>query len=507
MEIIKKYFGKILSFLRVRTVAGGLEISDQVLRLAYYDGGTWQTAAAILGPGVMERGVVKDAAALSAALLSLRAKIRALKNPKKKMNVVVSLSSASVYTQSFTLPQMGDRELGKAIDLNIQMSSPDDLAKSYFGSEVLARDDEHVRLEIASSFIDRQIVDDIVRLLFAAGFISVFVESRALSLARIMRERAVGIDLEQSYLLLDIDNAGIDFLVIRKGRLYFEYATPWADIADAKGQVAMEKFTETISANLRQVMNFYHQHWQDVLSGVIVSSIMSPAEVQSTVQEVSALPVLPLTLSAEQEIPLEWFVAFGAGVRGVKGDINDKEINLAGEGAADAFHKEQAETFLELWQVLVPAALGVLVITLWFAYNFLVMTQGQLAASASPVEQSRQDAAIEMLQASSTAFNNDVQIALAVQSHADVSHRIIDELYTVAASSSVNISSLALQGLSSPVALSGVAATEDDIVEFKNLIEADPNFGPVNLPLSDIQPSLSAYSFSMTFPVAPHAFQ
>ena len=507
MEIIKQYFGKVLSFLRVRTVAGGLEISDQVLRFAYYDGKEWQMAAAILGPDVMERGVIKNDEAFLAALLSLRSKIRALKNPKKKMNVVVSLSSASIYTQSFTLPQMGENELGKAIDLNIQMSSPDDLEKSYFGSEVLARDDEHVRLEIASSFIDRQIVDDIVRLLFSAGFIAVFVESRALSLARIMRARAVGIDLEQSYLLLDIDNAGIDFLIVRKGKLYFEYATPWADIADEKGQVAMEKFTETITANLRQVMNFYHQHWQDVLSGVIVSSIMSPAEVQATVQEVSALPVLPLTLSAEQTIPLEWFVAFGAGVRGVTGDINDKEINLAGEGAEDAFRKEQAQTFLELWEVLVPAALGVLVITLWLAYNFLVMTQGQLVASAPPVGQGRQDAAIAALQASSTAFNHDVQVALAVQSHADVSHKIIDELYIIAASSSVNISSLAFQGPTAPIALSGVAATEDDIVEFKNLIEADPNFGPANLPLSDIQPSLSAYSFSMTFPLAANAFQ
>jgi hypothetical protein len=507
MEIIKRYFGKLLSFLRVRTVAGGLEISDQVLRLAYFDRGAWQTAAAVLGPSVMERGVIKDPAAFSAALLALRSKVRALRSRKRNMNVVVSLSSASIYTQSFTLPQMGDRELGKAIDLNIQMSSPDDLQKSYFGSEVLNRDDEHVRLEIAAAFIDRQIVDDIIGLLFSAGLIAVFVESRALSLARIVREHAAGIDLDQSYLLLDVDNAGIDFLVLRKGHLYFEYSTPWADIADDKGQVAVEKFNETIAANLRQVMNFYHQHWQDVLSGVIVSSVMSQEEVQSIAQEVSALPALPLTLSAEQEIPPEWFVAFGAGLRGAKGDMNDKEINLAGEGAADAFRKEQAERFLELWQVLVPAALGILVITLWLAYNFLVVTQQQLAAGAVPAEQSRQDVAIAALQASSTAFNQDVQVALAVQSHADKSHKIIDEVYRIAASSSVNVSSLAFQGASSPIALSGVAATEDDIVEFKDLIEADPNFGPANLPLSDIQPSLSAYSFSITFPLAEKAFQ
>jgi hypothetical protein len=84
---------------------------------------------------------------------------------------------------------------------------------------------------------------------------------------------------------------------------------------------------------------------------------------------------------------------------------------------------------------------------------------------------------------------------------------ILDEIANLAAKSSVSIDSLTFQGASAPISLSGVASTEDDIVQFKNLVAADPNFGTVNLPLSGIQPSLSAYSFSMTFPLAANAFQ
>lgn len=508
MEKVKLYFGKVLSFLRVRTVAGGLEISDQVLRLAYFDGKAWQMAAAVLGPGVMERGMIKDAEAFSTALLSLRTKVPALKRRAKNMNVVVSLSSASIYTQSFTLPAMEGAELERAIDLNIQMTSPDDLSKSYFGSEVLARDDEKVRLEISAAFIDRKIVDDLIQLLFGAGFIAVFVESRALSLARAVREKGADIDASKPYLLLDIDNAGIDFLVMRGGKLYFEYATPWVDVADDKGQMTTEKLNETVTTNLRQVMNFYHQHWQDTLNGIVVSSMILQEEMLSLAQGVSLLPAIPLALATEQTISSEWFVAFGAGLRGAKANMNDKEINLAGEGAADAFREEQVEHFLEMWQVLVPAALGILVVTLALAYNFLVSAGKQLASDeALSQQQGRQAAEIRALQASSTGFNQEVDLVLAAQSHADKSHMIFNELYGIAATSSVNISRLSFKGVSAPVSLSGVAPTEDDIVQFKTMIEADPNFGPANLPLADIQPSANSFSFSMTFPLATNAFQ
>ena len=67
--------------------------------------------------------------------------------------------------------------------------------------------------------------------------------------------------MNKSYLLLDIDNSGIDFLIIRKGKLYFEYASRWNDLADQKGQIYVTKFKEALEADMRQVMNFYTQHW------------------------------------------------------------------------------------------------------------------------------------------------------------------------------------------------------------------------------------------------------
>jgi len=72
METLKRYLRKLLSLLRVRVVAGGLEISDQVLRLVYFDGKVLQMAAVVLGPGVMEKGAIKDATAFVDALHAVK---------------------------------------------------------------------------------------------------------------------------------------------------------------------------------------------------------------------------------------------------------------------------------------------------------------------------------------------------------------------------------------------------------------------------------------------------
>lgn len=45
--------GKLLRILHIRPIAGGLEVTDHLLRLAYFDGAAWQFRAvsiAVLSP-------------------------------------------------------------------------------------------------------------------------------------------------------------------------------------------------------------------------------------------------------------------------------------------------------------------------------------------------------------------------------------------------------------------------------------------------------------------------
>jgi hypothetical protein len=503
---IRTFWKKLLSFLRVRLTQCGLEISDQVLRIAHFDGSSWQTAAVRLEPGILENGKVKNEEAFAAALLALRSKLPVTRDHKKKISAAISLSSINIYSQVFSLPMIEGKDLEKAIELNVQMVSPMDVSQVYSGWQILGRDEASLRTEVIAAFAEKQAVDDVIRILFKVGFITTTVESRALALMRIFREQSDAFDAQKSYLLVDIDNSGIDFLIIRKGGLYFEYGTQWADVTDEKGQISIAKFDETISGSMRQVTNFYDQHWKDPLSSVIVSSGLLWDETQKALANASTLPVLPLVLAKTSSLSPEWFVALGCSIRNFASTGKDKEVNLLGEGAGDAFRREQIKHFLSLWRVLVPVAFALLLAVFITADAFLMQTNSALQSQSSLQLSKADNDEIQNLESSSTDFNNLVALVESVESMQNPKSPLIQYMLNLAASSSVELNNISFPGADAPMLVAGNASSEDEVVNFKNAVQADPHFGTVNLPLANIQENAGSFSFSMTFPVTSDVF-
>ncbi len=505
--MMKSYLKKILSLLHVSIPPDGLEVSDQVLRFAYFYRNAWQMEAVRLAPGVMEKGVIKDAPAFAAALHELKSKLPLAKRKKRIFNVFVAMSSVNMYSQVFTLPFMEGGDLDKAIDLNVQMISPMDISRAYFGWQLLDRNETTLRSEVAAAFADKAIVDAMTQALYTAGFVTVGVESRALALVRVLREKGAEVDKKQSYLLVDVDNAGVDFLIIRNGALYFEYATSWADLADEKGQIAVTKFEEVLSSNIRQVLNFYSQHWPEPMHGIILSAVAFGDEAIRAIQTSSVLPVIPFALVTNgKQISLEWLVAFGCGLRGLHADLKDKEINLSSDGAMDAFHEEQMVDFLGLWRVLVPVVLGCLVVIFILADNFLGMTKSSIESSAGFTQREGGLTEIAALTASSTAFNQSVMLVANAEARTNHNYLMIADINAVAAANNITISNISFQSTSTPILIAGSASSETQIAAFRDAIQSDPHFGTVNLPLLNIQASGGVYTFSMSFPLSSAGF-
>jgi len=413
----------------------------------------------------------------------------------------------SIYSQVFTLPMMEGSDLDKAIDLNVQMASPVAIDQAYFGWQVLGHDETNLRSEISAAFVDKMVVDDMTQALYAAGFITVGIESRALALVRVLREEAVGIDNAKSYLVLDIDNTGVDFLIVRNGRLYFEYANLWNDIADAKGEVSVEKFEETLESSLRQVTNFYTQHWPEPLAAVVLSAAAFKDEAAKAVGTALLLPIVPLVLEVGQAVPPEWYIAFGCGLRGLNTSKVNNEINLSGEGAMDIFHEEQIAGFFALWQILVPAVLGFLVIMLVLADNFLGMTRSSIESQPAFNQHGTEVTEVKTLQASSTAFNQSVALIANTESKISKAYLLITEVNGIAAAITITITGITFQSATAPVLLTGVARSAAQIATFKDAIQGDPHFGAVTLPIADIQQdNAGGYSFSMSFPLSSTGF-
>ncbi len=498
MQKISFYFNKLLAALRARSMVSGLDISDQVLRLVYFDGAVWQLHTVRIEPGVLEGGRVKNRDALLAALRALKEQSKIDGgNKKKKVNVAIALSSVNTYTQVFTLPQVNRNELEKAIELNVQMASPGDAAKIDSGWQVVGRNRESGQVDILSAFIDRDIVDEMVQALFEANFLVVALEPRSIALARILREKAAGVDITKSYLLVDIGNTGMDFFIIRNGKPYFQYVTAWSDVADEKGNIQVENFRTQLTMNLHQVLNFYGQHWTDPVSAVIVSAVMLQDEIEKTVAEKFSFPAIRMTLEMGQSISSEWLVPLGSSLWSPELTLGEAPINLLGAGWRDRFYEEELFQFLGFWQILLPIMLAVLIVVFVGANSFLANAKTTIQAESSINNNSAQASKIAALEASSTQFNAEAVAIQQIEMLPDPATGLVGAVNAAATANQITIGHLSFSD--STATLDGSAVSENNIIAFKDALEQDSGVSSINLPLTGIESSGSGYTFTVTF--------
>ncbi|MEK7507560.1 MAG: hypothetical protein AAB602_00540, partial [Patescibacteria group bacterium] len=390
--------------------------------------------------------------------------------------------------------------LDRAIQLNIEMVSPMDTSRAYSGWQKVGENQGSLQLEILSAFIDRAVVDEITKALLAADFIPVVIESRALALTRFLREEGsqMGIDMNKSHVLIHIDNSGIDFLIIRQGQLYFEYFNPWRDIADEKGAISPQAFESEVIRSLRQVVNFYNQHWIDSLSEVVISAAALKDETKKIIADNFSFLVLELIFK-DKGITPEWHVALGCGFRGESPRSQDRELSLLGIGAQEEFHEEQVVLFLDFWRVLMPAALGLFLCVFFLSYLFLAQTRSGLRSQSlfslgnSGLEEGR------ILQARAQEFNRLTSLFSAVRASQVSKSRLIEKIRGISESVGITVAQINFRGSSVPILVSGEARSEDKLTAFKNALAGDAGFKNINLNLSDIRKAVTGISFSITF--------
>lgn len=454
-------FGKnILKFLRVRPIVGGLEISDTVARYSIWDGRAWIDKSLRLPPNLVQGGKISDYPRFVAAMRELHALIA----PKGRLaNVVLSLSSVNVYSQVFSLPVIEGENLDKAIQLNIQMVSPAQSSETYSGWQMLGEDQQSVRLEILSSFINREVVDEILRGLREAKFIVHSVESRALSLTRLIRQMGAGFDPKQSYLALSLDSSGLEFLVIRHGQLYFHYFNSWQDLYGAEKQISKTIFEAAIIRNMHQVLNFYNSHWSDPLAGVYISTTALKDDIIRIIQTNFQVNILELQLTSPVPVNPDWYVCLGSALRGFFSQKDDQEISLLGMTAQEEFSRSQLVSFFNFWALLLPVSLLILVSVFFSAKFFLDRTSAALKAE-SQIGTESQLAEIRNLQSKMNEFNQ--MVTLIESSKAKASRlEIMNGLRPLATSYGISILHFTQQGPNS-YNMTGKAPTETSLRSF-----------------------------------------
>lgn len=496
------FWKKIFSLLRIRPLSGGLEISDNSLRFAYFDGSSWKFAGLRLPPGVIREGDIKDEEKFMGALMELRNQILGEDDKNRFIEAVVSLSSVNVYSQVFSLPIIEGENLEKAVQLNIQMVSPGKSSETYSGWQLVGKDQKSLRLEIMSAFINRAIVDKVNQSLKKARFLVHSIESKAIALVRFMKEVVSGFDKEKPYIVITLDNKGIEFLVIRNAQLYFQYSTLWSEIQGSERQISITNFETVVVRNLHQVLNYYNSHWPEPLTEIFILTDNLKDQLIKVVAENFSLKVNLTELSGGRSVASEWFVSMGSGLRSIVPRSKDAEISLLGISAQDEYRQNQLVEFINFWRILIPIALGVLLLVFIGSDVFLTGIKKNLESKMVSGADASQIKEMNELKQTVQDFNRSINLISKAEQSAGSQTVLLNKVNGLLRSNDLILSRLARQGEGSPINVSGWAKSEDQILNFKKALDNDPSFKSVNLPLSDIKPGSQGLFFSVSFLMA-----
>ena len=177
----------------------------------------------------------------------------------------------------------------------------------------------------------------------------------------------------------------------------------------------------------------------------------------------------------------------------------DKEVSLLGIGAAEEFRREQAIVFVGFWRLLVPLALGLLIISFMSSDIFLTQMRHSLEARSLPVLSGEQASEYSTLAAQAEDFNRSVEFIKGVQDSSFSKGKLLDKISGIVSAAGITLNHLSFQDIDSPVNLSGIAKSEDQVIAFKAALANNPEFKEVNLPFSNIKTDSEGVSFSLTF--------
>ncbi|TSC83102.1 MAG: Uncharacterized protein G01um101419_253 [Parcubacteria group bacterium Gr01-1014_19] len=498
------------NFLRLLSptpMIGGLEIGDLALRFLRLEDGKIKQASVQLPPGVIVEGKVIEREKLVAALRKLHQQID---HSKKITHSVLVMPASNVYTQSFSMPMVAEKNLQETAKLNMEMVSPIDSKQAYSGYQIIG-ETKPGQLEALGAFVSIKEVDDLRSALQEANFDVIAVEFIGMSLTRLVKNYSAGLKPDVPYLIIHLSGDGPDLMIVKNGHLYFNYFHSWSAIQSEIGGRKMESadVLEFLSTHIRQVLNFYTSRWGGAINDIQVIANPISADILETAKKNFGIDAKILTIGKYNQITPLWYATLGAALRGMMPRSKDKDLTLTDTGVDVGYYREALFNFIRGWRGVISVVLGFLLIVFGVADIFLYRTSTSLAEdlnnrSLVPLSE------IQALQTEVQAFNRNVDYALKAQAASDSWAPIFDKVLA-------HIRSLAGQKItidrfyidqSLSALMIAKASNDSAVINFKNAMLKEPNFENVVLPLSNIKVNQDGtVSFTLQFKIKSLKFE
>lgn len=416
-----------------------------------------------LPKGVIVNGKVKNPDQLVNSLKQLKKK---LKDGKQFLNVIVSIPSSNVYMQVFNLPTVPKNRLNEVAGLNLKLISPINVRSAYYDWQTLSGN------QYLGAFISAEIIDKLSQSLEKAGFNIAAIEPAPLSLARVLEKKLL--DAGDPHIGIYFSGSGLEFFVLRKGQIYFNYFSP-----------ETKNIELVISQELQRLSGFYIGKWGEPVKHLVVSGITLT---QNFGMEVHVVNVNP---------------AQGAALRGLIPRADDHLISLAQADTEEKFFRGRVSAFLQLWRSITISAL-IFMALVYLLVDISLWVYGvslNKRLLSAPVDNGLDAQMIKELKQQAREFNLLVNKAVKAKKESVSWSPFLKILYSLIGNE-VKLRQVQLEPRTLTVIIKGIAQDEQAVLALKNKLAREDNFTEINLPLTSIQISPEGKAdFSLTFKI------
>lgn len=498
--LFNEFIGKFQSLIRPRHPIVALEIKDVALRIASLDNGIFKKEGIQLEPGIIEDGEVKDKDKLIERLKQVKKQF--FFQEKVKISVIAIIPSAIVYTKVFSLPALAGPQKEEAVSLNLQSISPIDFNSAYSDSELLSESTAENKLEFLGAFASKKIIDTYTEVLEKSGFAVVAIEFPALAIARALQQYASGIDFSKPYVAVNVSSDGIDFMVLKNGKLYFDYFSPWK-LARGDGavrEIPFEDFKQTIISEIKKISTFYGGHWGGSLNNLVLITQALDKEIAKFIEEQFHFNVAVPELREFRDLPFSWLGIIGSAYRGILPRAKDALISLAPQGTEEGYLHAQTMFFIKIWRNALIAVFGFLLLLFIGVDSFLAITGADIKNQIQQLAAQPGGPEIVKLQEKAENFNNLIAKTSIAKEQSKPLSPIFAKLNELA--DGIIFTKLSVNVEQKNVFLTGNAQSQSAVIDFKNRL-AKEGYANINLPLSKLETNpegKAIFTINFSFP-------
>jgi hypothetical protein len=461
--------GKIFS--RAETI-GGLEINNDALRFSLLKKGRSGLEAEIL---VEEKLTGKEQSFESP---EFAAKLIKFAKKNKIEYVILSVPSDGIFVKTYAFPvSMSDEKIIDSMGLTVDLQLPKKKDEIYCDWMKISED--KINKNFLLAYILKTKADALLAATKKAGLKVVAIESRALSLSRILTQKK-----DEATLAVETAGSHLIFSVILNNNLIFSISA-----AQTKSDKDAEK-------EIKKIIN-YHE-WLDIkITELLFLDGSSGSKTKKTALKLNSGQTKSVINKAPKD--QKWLISLGAATRGLIPRRDDEIISLMEIGTESAYAHEKANATANFFIGLNFALAIFFAIAFFVVWSLLINIQNNYTKQISAFNVSPASENTNSIQEQAAVFNNLMDQTSSVIKKEALWSKIVNEIKTRTVSGII-INNLSLPSAEGTLSVTGVAANREAINNLKTSFETSALLGNVVLPLDNLGKKVDI-PFSMTFTI------